>query len=488
MSVAILETQQRNEFYQFVLSVDNLFLNPLSNRINLEEWVDKTISNGFVLLEINEKGEIVGFISGYANNLKTKIAYINAVAVSPSFQGQGISKKLFHEFILYCKSIEFQRIQFHCDLSNKKTRALGSRYGFMDLEYIIGDRVLMEKIISGESCTNILLTSVGRRSYLVEYFKESLQGIGKVFVSNSDNQNLSFKIADGSVITPLIYDVGYVDFLIKYCVENKITLIIPLFDVDLPILAKNKGKFAEHGITVLVSSSDVIEKCNDKYLTYLFLESIGVKTPKTFLSIDNVLDAIIKKELSYPVFIKPRFGMGSLSIYQAENEEELVVLSKKSKREILTSYLKFESGGIDDCLIYQEKISGQEFGIDIINDLMGVYCNSIQKRKIAMRAGETDIAETVYDENIELVSKEISMKLQHIGNLDCDFIIDIKGSIYVIEMNARFGGGYPFSHIAGVDLPAAIINWVNNCKATPELFVYERGVKALKNLEVVKFI
>lgn len=486
MPVVLLEKQQENIFYNFVLSVDGLFLNPLSRRINFEEWIDKITKKGLVFIDINEINIIRGFISGYANNQKTKTAYINALAVSPSFQGQGISKRLLHEFILYCKKNKFKTIELTCDLSNIKARTLYSKFGFNEKEYVAGERVLMERTFSEDFYMNILLTSVGRRSYLVEYFKEALQGTGKVFVSNSDNLNISFKVADGSVISPLIYDSGYVDFLINYCEENEISLIIPLFDVDLPILAKNKEKFSKHGITVLVSSSDVIEKCNDKYLTYLFLANIGVKTPKTFLSIDNVLDAIIKKELSYPVFIKPRFGMGSLSIYQAENEEELVVLSKKSKREILTSYLKFESGGIDDCLIYQEKISGQEFGIDIINDLMGVYCNSIQKRKIAMRAGETDIAETVYDENIELVSKEISMKLQHIGNLDCDFIIDIKGSIYVIEMNARFGGGYPFSHIAGVNLPLAIINWVSDQKVDPELFAYRKGVKAVKNLEIVE--
>ena len=333
--------------------------------------------------------------------------------------------------------------------------------------------------------TNILLTSVGRRSYLVNYFKKSLQGNGKVFVSNSHNLNASFQFADGSVISPLIHDIEYINFLITYCEKNKISLIIPLYDVDLPILAINKEKFSQHGITVLVSSPDVIKKCNDKYLTYLFLENIKVKTPKTFLSIEHVMSAIQNQDITYPIFIKPRFGMGSLFIYQADNKEELTVLSKKSKNEIHKSFLKFESEEIEDCIIYQEKICGQEFGVDIINDLLGNYCSTIQKRKIAMRAGETDIAETVYDESIELVSKNISMELNHIGILDCDIVVDQEHIVYVIEMNARFGGGYPFSHIAGVDLPTAIINWMHGQKAKPELFMYKRGIIALKNIEII---
>lgn len=43
---------------------------------------------------------------------------------------------------------------------------------------------------------NVMLTSVGRRAYMVKYFKEVLGNGGKVFVCNSDDKSIAFKYAD----------------------------------------------------------------------------------------------------------------------------------------------------------------------------------------------------------------------------------------------------------------------------------------------------
>src|SRR5690606_937068 len=96
---------------------------------------------------------------------------------------------------------------------------------------------------------NLLITSVGRRSYMVDYFREALQGRGMVHVANSE---LTFAMtrSDQYVLTPGIYDISYVDFLLDYCIKNDINAIISLFDIDLPILSKNKDRFENLGIKV----------------------------------------------------------------------------------------------------------------------------------------------------------------------------------------------------------------------------------------------
>lgn len=190
---------------------------------------------------------------------------------------------------------------------------------------------------------NILLTSAGRRGYLVEYFKEALQGTGEVHVGNSTPLSPVFYYGDKSVVTPLIYDEDYIPFLKRYCKENQITAIISLFDVDLYMLAQHREEFAKEGVTVIVSSPEVISVCNDKWETFQFCKREGLHTPKTYCRLEEVEAAIGAGELSYPVMIKPRWGMGSIAVYQAENEEELEVLAKKVKREIFASYLKYES-------------------------------------------------------------------------------------------------------------------------------------------------
>lgn len=331
---------------------------------------------------------------------------------------------------------------------------------------------------------NILLTSVGRRSYLVDYFKNALCGKGKVFVANSTAQNPSFRVADGSVVTPLIYDNDYIPFLIKYCKENNISVIISLFDIDLPILAKNKELFSKNGIKVIVSDYNVVEICNDKFLTYKFLVDNGFNAPKTYLDIENAKKDIDSAMINYPLFVKPRWGMGSISVFEANNEEELYVFYKKVRRELQNSYLKYESViDIENAVLIQEKLNGQEYGLDIINNLEGDYQNTIVKKKLSMRSGETDCAITVNNQSLKELGKAIGKTLGHIANLDVDvFVVD--GVPYVLEMNARFGGGYPFSHMAGVDLPKVIVEWLEGVNDINALFA-KSGIMCQKDISLV---
>lgn len=307
---------------------------------------------------------------------------------------------------------------------------------------------------------NILITSVGRRSYLVNFFKKAIGKDGEVHVGNSTSLSPAFKEADKSVVTPLIYDDGYIPFLLDYCKNNNIDAIISLFDVDLPVLAKNKALFKSHGTTVIVSDSEVIEICNDKYKTYEFLLSNGFCTPKTYLNVEEVLEKIRDGALRYPLVVKPRWGMGSIGIYTADNEDELRVFYNKTINTIKKTYLKYESSiDIDKSVIIQEKIGGKEYGLDVINDLKGNYQNTVVKLKYRMRAGETDCAITLDDANLKSLGNKISDSLKHIANLDADVIVS-NDKPYILEMNARFGGGYPFSHASGVNLPLAIIKWL----------------------------
>lgn len=335
---------------------------------------------------------------------------------------------------------------------------------------------------------NILLTSVGRRSYLVNYFKAALGNRGKVHVSNSSDISPAFQVADFSVVTPLIYDSDYIPFLLEYCKKNRIGAIISLFDIDLPILARNKEKFASIGTKVIVSDEKVISVCNDKWKSFQFLQQNGFRVPETYLYIEQVIDKIARGELNYPVIVKPRWGMGSISIYEAENEEELVVFYNKVKRNIANTYLKYEAvNDIDNCVIVQEKIVGQEYGLDVINDLEGNYQTTIVKKKYAMRSGETDCAVTIYNEKLKELGEQVSSSLHHIANLDVDIFL-AKDNIYILEMNARFGGGYPFSHMAGVNLPLAIVKWLEGEKSVSSLLLERTNVMYHKDIKLVPVI
>lgn len=332
---------------------------------------------------------------------------------------------------------------------------------------------------------NVLLTSVGRRAYMVKYFKNAVGESGQVHVSNSDDLTVAFHYADKSVITPLIYDDNYIPFLLDYCKENKINLLLSLFDIDLLVLARNKERFAQIGTRVIVSAPELIETCNDKWKTYLFLKEHGFLVPKTYLSLEDTLLALDKGELQYPVIVKPRFGCGSIAMSVAEDEMALLYYFRRNTRTISKSYLKYESATVDEKLVYQECLKGQEHGVDIINDLNGNFQNAIVKKKIAMRAGETDISEIVDEPAIREEAERLGRLTKHIANMDCDvFLVD--GKPYILEMNARFGGGYPFSHMGGCDLPSAIITWSTDKDLPPQMLSATIGYRGYKELVITK--
>lgn len=334
---------------------------------------------------------------------------------------------------------------------------------------------------------NILLTSAGRRTYMVQYFKEALKNLGKVHASNSI-YTYTLGCADHYVLTPNIYDSNYVDFLIQYCKKWNISVVISLFDIDLPVLAQNKERFLKEGITVIVSDYSVTRICNDKWLTYEFFVQAGLKQTPSFLNIAEVKSEIKNGIIDYPLIIKPRWGMGSIGIYKANNEEELDVLYKKLHTEIFETYLKYESKeDIDNSIIIQKVIKGQEYGIEILNDLEGNFVTCIAKKKIAMRSGETDVAEIVDNTPFLELARIISENLKHIANLDVDCFITENCDVYVLEMNCRFGGQYPFSHNAGVDFPKQIIEWLKGNPTNVNNITPQIGIRSCKDLVPVVF-
>ena len=253
----------------------------------------------------------------------------------------------------------------------------------------------------------------------------------------------------------------------------------------MPVLAKNKKKFEKIGTRIIVSDTKIIDICNDKWKTYLFLKENGFNVPKTYLNLHSAMLAIERGELKYPVIIKPRFGCGSLGMSVAEDEMSLLYYYSRNVRAVKNTYLKYESDAQEDKILFQEYLPGQEYGVDIINDLDGNFINAIAKKKIAMRAGETDIAELVDEPVVVETARRLGELTKHIANMDCDFFL-VDGKPYVLEMNARFGGGYPFSHMGGCNLPKAIVKWCNNETVEKSLLMSKIGIRGYKELFITK--
>lgn len=318
---------------------------------------------------------------------------------------------------------------------------------------------------------NILFTCAGRRTYLLKYFKDQLAGDGKIIGADMQKSAPALSAADIKEVVPAVYADDYIDRIIEICKRDHVDVLISLNDLELPILSAAKERFDEIGVKAVVSSKRVIDICFDKLKTSEYVSSLGLNTPKTYVDLEQSKIALQSGELSFPVVLKPRWGSGSIGIEYVDDMNELNMvydlLLTKVKKSILST-----ASGDDKYILIQEKICGNEYGLDVMNDLRGNHMAVSVKRKLAMRAGETDKAETVDIPTIREIGRIIGENLHHVGNLDMD-VLERNGQYYVLELNPRFGGGFPFSYEAGVNLPKAIIEWakgneVDNTILQPE--------------------
>ena len=307
---------------------------------------------------------------------------------------------------------------------------------------------------------NILFTCAGRRNYLVNYFKEVLKGSGNVIAVDSQLSAPALVEADVKIQVPPINHPEYLDVLKDIIVDNKIDAVISLNDLELPVLAKNKKELEIWGAKVLVSDEQIINTSFDKWRTYEFFKKHKIQTLLSYISLDDALQSIKEGKLKFPVVVKPRWGSASSEINIVESTEELILSFELLKKRIIKSQLNHITKADEDrCVIIQERSEGEEYGMDVLNDFEGNYYGTFVRKKLAMRAGETDKAVSVINPKLTKLGKYLSSATGHIGNMDCDFFVKGK-EIYMLEMNPRFGGGYPFSHEAGINIPAIYITWL----------------------------
>lgn len=323
---------------------------------------------------------------------------------------------------------------------------------------------------------NILFTCAGRRNYLINYFKEALAKKGQIFAADMSLTAPALVDADVALQVPAIYSNQYISALLEIVRIHKIDAIISLNDLELPILSANKAKFDALGVKTIISSPVVIDIAFDKWRTVQFLHALGLPQPKTYLTLDAALHGIEEGEVNFPLVVKPRWGSASIGIDFPSTIEELRLVYElqkiRLKRTILAEASKTD---IEQAILIQEKLPGKEYGMDILNDFEGNYFGTYVREKLAMRSGETDKAKSIKDERFSEIGKIVAKSLKHIGNMDCD-VFEKDGELYILELNPRFGGGYPFSHEAGVNTAAIYIEWLRGNNEVELFDNYQAGL------------
>jgi carbamoyl-phosphate synthase large subunit len=292
--------------------------------------------------------------------------------------------------------------------------------------------------------TNVLLSCSGRQLPLVKAFSEALNGKGKVIVADVNKYASSKVAADIAIESPDITGENYGEWSIGICKKYKVSLWISLLEDELLILEDYRQLMFENGCLLVGAPKENLKRALDKYSYKTFLGDLGITVPVTW-TLNELKGKTNIVEGEY--ILKKRFGRGSQGIKRVNNVESLLEFAKLNK--------------FSKEWIIQPIIKGEEFCLDIINDLDRNYVTSLIRKRYVMGKQETETAETIIDESINEVSRKISQAVKHQGSIDVE-LIKSKNKLYVIDINVRFGGSYIFSHMSGANIPAALIAWRNN--------------------------
>lgn len=310
---------------------------------------------------------------------------------------------------------------------------------------------------------NILLVNPGRRNYIVEYFLELKKKFNlKIFLIDQDKNIPSFSLKNTkNYICPAASKKKeFKKFLRKFVNRNKIKIIFPLSHWELSSLAEDKIFFKKKKIEVIVSDKKIIDICKNKIKTIKFLKESKILFPQivNYNKIKNSLP-IVKKR----------------------------IIGNGSKDQQIFFYPDEVPYKNNNNFFYQKYYNWEEFGLDILNDLNGEYFHSCARKKLLIRAGDTDKAKIVTNKKFTEIAKKISKALRHIGILDIDFLFN-GSKILILDLNPRIGGGYPFTHEAGFNYLEEILNWVFQKKKKSSLkkrkfpsIIFSKGISIHKN-------
>lgn len=315
---------------------------------------------------------------------------------------------------------------------------------------------------------NILILSAGTRNKIVQYFKKTLGENGKVIATDMSTIAPAIYEADKYYIVPRITEPGYIDIILDICKKENISGVLSLIDPELSLLAENEYKFKNVGTTVIGSSYELCERALDKMQMFEWLRSHGYNCAKSYVDKNEFFADVKTGKANYPVFVKPVRGSASIAISKVFDNETVDLLFDHS-----------------DNLMIQEYLDGQEIGADCYIDLLsGELVSVFTKKKIVMRAGETDKSVSFKDEKLfELIKKFVNESGWR-GQIDID-IFEINGEYYISEVNPRFGGGYPHAYECGADHMKLIVNNLNGIVNSDVIGNYKENVYMMKYNEIM---
>jgi len=285
----------------------------------------------------------------------------------------------------------------------------------------------------------MLITAVGRRIQLVKHFKKHFEVIG----ADCSNLAPASHFVDCFFVVPPCSDLEYKKAIVDICIKENVDMVVSVHDQECMVLDDIREELKKLGVFLMLPDKRVLDICNDKWETYRFFIENGIDSPESFLKPDKVTSG-------FPLFIKPRVGMGSQNAYKIDTDEEL----------------EFHFSHIHNPII-QQYIEGTEYTLDCICDNDGQVISVVPRVRIEVKSGEVQKSRAVKNEQIIQKGKEVCEKLRYRGPLTIQCFKTVMGEVLFTEINPRMGGGVPLTFEAGVEYGRIFEDMVSRRKVEP---------------------
>jgi carbamoyl-phosphate synthase large subunit len=297
--------------------------------------------------------------------------------------------------------------------------------------------------------TVVLLTCAGQRVDIVRAFRDAG---ATTLAADADPLAPALYHADRQAIVPRIADPAYVPALRELVREHDVRLLVPLNDLDHPVLSRARDELAP--ALLLLPDADVCDRMSDKLEAHRFFVERGIASPRSWEPDDVPADA------RYPLLVKARQGFGSRHIYVAADAEQL---------DFFLRYTTVAS-------FVQERCLGEEFSIDVFCDMHGSCLNAIPRTMLLSKGGESIKGASIQDaeliEHGRLVAETAGIK----GPANVQCFREPDGSLPVTDVNTRFGGGFPLPLAAGSRYPELALALARGERPEPRLGDFAEGV------------
>ena len=309
---------------------------------------------------------------------------------------------------------------------------------------------------------NVLVSSAGRRVALQNILRQTLGDLGlrgQVMAADMSPLSAAFHDADRSFVVPRCDDEAFIPAMLEICERNGIRLVVPTIDTELPHYASSLERFAAIGTTVAVSAPEVIAIARDKAVTNCWLRRRQFPVPR-----QAHLEEVKRNPAAWPlpVVVKPRTGSASAGIVFASRRTQLDTVDNPSD------------------VVVEEMLTGIEYTIDVLAAADGRCLCAVPRRRLEVRGGEITKAQTCRIAELEALACGICEALPGAyGVLNIQVIVGAGGPA-VLEINPRFGGGFPLTWEAGGRYPAWMLEEILGLPSTASTQAWTSGVTMLR--------